>query len=77
VAAELARLAGANRTGPDLVCFAGGGAYDHDIPAVTRPWPGARSSSRPTPPTSPKSLRACSRPSSSTRHWCPGWQDCR
>jgi glycine dehydrogenase subunit 1 len=36
VAAELARLAGANRTGPDLVCFAGGGAYDHDIPAVTR-----------------------------------------
>ncbi len=36
VAAELARLAGANRTGPDLVCFAGGGAYDHDVPAVTR-----------------------------------------
>ena len=36
VAAELARLAGANQTGSDLVCFAGGGAYDHDIPAVTR-----------------------------------------
>jgi glycine dehydrogenase subunit 1 len=36
VAAELARLAGANRTGPELVCFAGGGAYDHDVPAVTR-----------------------------------------
>ena len=34
VAAELARLAGANRTGPELVCFAGGGAYDHDVPAV-------------------------------------------
>ncbi|MGQ0743874.1 MAG: glycine dehydrogenase [Acidimicrobiales bacterium] len=28
-------LAGANRpVGSDLVCFAGGGAYDHDIPAV-------------------------------------------
>jgi glycine dehydrogenase subunit 1 len=36
VAAEMARLAAANRTGPDLVCFAGGGAYDHDVPAVTR-----------------------------------------
>jgi len=36
VAAEMARLAGANRTGSDLVCFAGGGAYDHDVPAVTR-----------------------------------------
>lgn len=35
--AELARLAGRNRTcGPELVCFAGGGAYDHEIPtAVT------------------------------------------
>jgi len=29
------RLAGANRPiGPDLVCFAGAGAYDHDIPSV-------------------------------------------
>ena len=29
------RLAGANRpAGPDLVCFAGAGAYDHDIPSV-------------------------------------------
>ncbi len=36
VAAEMARLAAANRTGSDLVCFAGGGAYDHDVPAVTR-----------------------------------------
>lgn len=36
VAAELARLAGANQAGPELVCFAGGGAYDHDVPAVTR-----------------------------------------
>lgn len=35
VAAEMARLAGAN-AGDGLVCFAGGGAYDHDIPAVTR-----------------------------------------
>ncbi|MEA2685332.1 MAG: glycine dehydrogenase subunit 1, partial [Actinomycetota bacterium] len=29
------RLAGANRAvGSDLVCFAGAGAYDHDIPSV-------------------------------------------
>jgi glycine dehydrogenase subunit 1 len=36
VAFEMARLAGENRAAIDLVCFAGGGAYDHDIPAVTR-----------------------------------------
>lgn len=36
VAAEMGRLAGANRAPRELVCFAGGGAYDHDIPAVTR-----------------------------------------
>ncbi|MGH9077061.1 MAG: aminomethyl-transferring glycine dehydrogenase subunit GcvPA [Acidimicrobiales bacterium] len=36
VAEEMARLAGANRAGADLVCFAGAGAYDHDIPAVVR-----------------------------------------
>ena len=29
-------LAARNRVGRDLVCFAGGGAYDHDIPAVVR-----------------------------------------
>ena len=30
-------VAAANRpTGPELVCFAGGGAYDHEIPAVVR-----------------------------------------
>jgi glycine dehydrogenase subunit 1 len=30
-------LAAANRpVGRDLVCFAGGGAYDHEVPAVTR-----------------------------------------
>ncbi|HEX2038477.1 MAG TPA: aminomethyl-transferring glycine dehydrogenase subunit GcvPA [Acidimicrobiales bacterium] len=36
--AEMERLAARNRrAGPDLVCFAGGGAYDHEIPsAVTR-----------------------------------------
>lgn len=33
-AAEVERLSAANRA--DLVCFAGGGAYDHDIPAVVR-----------------------------------------
>lgn len=35
VAVELGRLAGANAAA-DLVCFAGGGAYDHEVPAVTR-----------------------------------------
>ena len=35
--ARMEALAAANRpAGADLVCFAGGGAYDHDIPAVVR-----------------------------------------
>ncbi len=34
---RMAGLAGANRrAGPELVCFAGAGAYDHDVPAVVR-----------------------------------------
>jgi glycine dehydrogenase subunit 1 len=34
---EMARLAGGNRPcGPDLVCFAGGGAYDHELPAAVK-----------------------------------------
>ena len=36
VAAEMARLAAANVAGPDLVCFAGGGVYDHEVPATVR-----------------------------------------
>src|SRR5919112_4513399 len=36
VAAEMGRLADANATGRDLVCFAGGGAYDHEVPATVR-----------------------------------------
>jgi glycine dehydrogenase subunit 1 len=36
VAAEMGRLADANATGRDLVCFAGGGAYDHEVPAAVR-----------------------------------------
>jgi glycine dehydrogenase subunit 1 len=36
VAVEMARLAAANRAPGELVCFAGGGAYDHDISSVTR-----------------------------------------
>jgi glycine dehydrogenase subunit 1 len=36
VAEEMARLAAENRAPGDLTCFAGGGAYDHDVPAVTR-----------------------------------------
>ena len=31
---DLKGLAGGNRHGDDLVCFAGGGAYDHYVPAV-------------------------------------------
>jgi len=34
--AELERLAAANRVGAELVCFAGGGAYDHDVASVVR-----------------------------------------
>jgi glycine dehydrogenase subunit 1 len=34
---RMERLAAANRAcGPDLVCFAGAGAYDHEVPAATR-----------------------------------------
>ena len=37
VLARMAAVAGANRpVGRDLVCFAGAGAYDHDVPAVVR-----------------------------------------
>jgi glycine dehydrogenase subunit 1 len=37
VMARVVDLASANRPcGRDLVCFAGGGAYDHEVPAVTR-----------------------------------------
>jgi glycine dehydrogenase subunit 1 len=37
VAVEMERLADANvAVGRDLVCFAGGGAYDHEIPSVVR-----------------------------------------
>jgi glycine cleavage system P protein (glycine dehydrogenase) subunit 1 len=31
---EMRRLAGRNRDAYDLICFAGGGAYDHFVPAV-------------------------------------------
>ena len=36
VAAEMERLAAGNRFGADLVCFAGGGAYDHEVPSTVR-----------------------------------------
>src|SRR3954452_11779945 len=37
VLAEMDRLARGNvASGPDLVCFAGGGAYDHEVPSVVR-----------------------------------------
>lgn len=33
---EMERLAARNRFGRDLVCFAGAGAYDHEVPSATR-----------------------------------------
>ncbi|MGI8686276.1 MAG: aminomethyl-transferring glycine dehydrogenase subunit GcvPA [Acidimicrobiales bacterium] len=36
VLAEMGRLAAANSVFPELVCFAGGGVYDHEVPAATR-----------------------------------------
>ena len=37
VLARVEQLAGTNRPcGPELVCFAGGGIYDHEVPPVTR-----------------------------------------
>jgi glycine dehydrogenase subunit 1 len=36
VLAEMERLAGLNRHGTDLLCFAGAGAYDHEVPSATR-----------------------------------------
>ena len=36
VLAEMGRLAGRNApAGADLICFAGGGAYDHEVPSAT------------------------------------------
>ena len=34
IMADLRELAGGNRHADDLVCFAGGGAYDHYVPSV-------------------------------------------
>ena len=36
VLAEMERLASRNRAGTDLLCFAGAGAYDHEIPSATK-----------------------------------------
>lgn len=36
VLAEMERLASLNRFGSDLVCFAGAGAYDHEVPSATK-----------------------------------------
>ncbi len=36
VAVEMERLAAGNGFGADLVCFAGGGAYDHEVPSTVR-----------------------------------------
>ena len=77
VRAAMEALAGANRARNDrLVCFAGAGAYDHEVPPWWAPWPGAASSSPPTPPTSRRWPRGSSRRSSSSRRWWPGWPGC-
>ena len=36
VLAEMERLADLNRSGSELVCFAGAGAYDHEVPSATK-----------------------------------------
>jgi glycine dehydrogenase subunit 1 len=36
VLAEMSRLGDRNRSGSELLCFAGAGAYDHEIPSVTK-----------------------------------------
>ncbi len=36
VLAEMERLAARNRHGADLLCFAGAGAYDHEVPSATK-----------------------------------------
>ena len=36
VLAEMERLASLNRSGSDLICFAGAGAYDHEVPSATK-----------------------------------------
>jgi glycine dehydrogenase subunit 1 len=36
VLAEMERLAGLNSGGNELVCFAGAGAYDHEVPSATK-----------------------------------------
>ncbi len=36
VLAEMDRLAALNRFGSDLICFAGAGAYDHEVPSATK-----------------------------------------
>src|SRR6185437_5352661 len=36
VLAEMGRLAARNRAATELICFAGAGAYDHDVPSATR-----------------------------------------
>ena len=70
--AELERLAAANRVGRELVCFAGAGAYDHDVASVVRRVASGASSSPPTRPTSPRWHRVCCRRCSSTRPSSPG-----
>ncbi len=36
VLAEMERLAALNHHGSDLICFAGAGAYDHEVPSATK-----------------------------------------
>src|SRR5207245_9226912 len=37
IVADLRELASRNRSADDLICFAGGGAYDHSLPSAV--WP--------------------------------------
>ena len=44
ILADLKALAGRNRSAEDLVCFAGGGAYDHFVPCLLYTSPSPRDS---------------------------------
>ena len=57
---HLAALAARNRSTEEEVTFLGAGMYDHYVPALIDTLRRARSSSRPTRRTSPRSRRAAS-----------------
>src|SRR2546423_8552006 len=55
---DLRELASRNRHADDLVCFAGGGAYDHYVPSVVWALAGRSDLSTPYTPSSPQLCKA-------------------